>query len=122
MDPQSRKAVALSNPLRASHLAFALTRAAVLLGVVTFVCVPTLVRIGQGLAPATHGPSFRNIEGPPKKLTIAPVAATISAIPLKNTDTVRVTMFSPAPVAQLQQSPFLSTARPLRAPPSLRFA
>jgi hypothetical protein len=111
----------LSNPLRSSHFTFALTRAAILLGVVMFVCVPTLVRIGQGLATATHGPSFRNIESPPKKLTIASVAAAISAIPLKNTETVRVAMFTPPPVAPLPHSPFLSTPRPLRAPPSPLF-
>jgi hypothetical protein len=77
--------------------------------------------MGQRLATSTQAPSFRNIDSPPKKLTIAPAAA-VTSPPLKDTETVRVATFSAELVAPLARSPFLYTPRPLRAPPSLLFA
>jgi len=74
--------------------------------------------MGQRLATSTHAPSFRNIDSPPKKLTLAPAAAVVSAIPLKGIETVRIATVQPLPSAPSTASPFLSTPTPLRAPPS----
>lgn len=114
--------ITLGNTFRSPRFKLALTRAAVLLGVVVFVSVPTLTRVGQRLATSTSAPSFRNIDCPPKKLTIASAVVAISLHPLKDTQTVRVATFTPAAVALLRRLPLLSTPRPLRAPPSLFFA
>jgi hypothetical protein len=112
----------LGTTLRSPRFRLALARAAVLLGVVVLACVPTLARMGQRLETSTHAPSFRNIDSPPKKLTIAPATVLISAIPLEGIETVRVAAFQPPPFAPPSPSPFLSTPTPLRAPPSLLFA
>lgn len=114
--------ITLGNTFRSPRFKRALTRAAVLLGIVLLVCVPTLTRVGQRLATSTSAPSFRNIDCPPKKLTIASATVAISPHPSEDTETVRVATFTPAAVALLPRSPFLSTPRPLRAPPSLLFA
>jgi hypothetical protein len=112
----------LGNILRSPRFTLALARAAVLLSVVVFVCVPTLARMGQRLATSTHAPSFRSIDSPPKKLTVAPAAAVISPIPLKGMETVRIATFQPPPSAPPTLSLFLSTPTPLRAPPSALLA
>jgi hypothetical protein len=87
-----------------------------------FVCVPTLARMGQRLATSTHAPSFRNIDSPPKKLTVVPAAAVISPIPLKGIETVRIATVQPPAAAPRTLLPFLSTPTPLRAPPSALLA
>jgi hypothetical protein len=103
-----------------------LARAVVLLGVVALVCVPALTRIGQKLepvSPVSHAPSFsRNIDCPPKKVTVAPVFAVTSPIPLKAFETVSVAPLAPSPDATLPRSPNLSAPRSLRAPPSALLA
>jgi hypothetical protein len=110
----------LRHTLLSSRFRLALARAAVLLSVVVLICVPTLTRMGQRLETATHAPSFRNIDCPPKKISVAPVPM-FSPATLRDAQTVRVAVFSPAPVAPLPRSPFLCTPRPLRAPPSSLF-
>jgi len=112
----------LGNSCRSPRFTLALARAAVLLSVAVFVCVPTLARMGQRLATATHAPSFRNIDSPPKKLTIAPAAAVVSPAPLEGIETARIATCQPAPFAPPAPSPFLSTPAPLRAPPSRLFS
>ena len=53
-------------------------RLCVLVGVLVLICVPGLTRMGQRLETASRAPSFaRNIECPPKKVTVAPVATVI---------------------------------------------
>ena len=111
----------MGNTVRSPRFTLALARAAVLLSVVVFVSVPTLARMGQRLTTSTHAPSFRNIDSPPKKLTIAPATSVISPIPLKDNETVRVVVIKSEPSEPLSPSPFLSTPRPLRAPPSVLF-
>ena len=112
----------MGNTFRSPRFTLALARAAVLLSVVVFVCVPTLARMGQRLATSTHAPSFRNIDSPPKKLTLAPAAAMTSPIPLEGIETVKIATFRPTPSAPPTLSPFLSTPTPLRAPPSALLA
>jgi hypothetical protein len=112
----------LRNTLRFPRLRLALARAAVLLSLVALVWVPTAARMGQKLETATHAPSFRNIDCPPKKISVAPVASVVSPATLRDAQTVRVAAFSPAPVAAPPRSPFLFTPRPLRAPPYSLFA
>ena len=111
----------MPNLLHTRRFGLFVARAAVLLSVVVFVCVPTLARMGQRLATSTHAPSFRNIDSPPKKLTIAPEAAVISPIPLEGIEIVRVATFQPRPSAPPSPSPLRSTPPPLRAPPSVLF-
>jgi hypothetical protein len=98
-------------------------RAAVLLSVVVMVCVPALTRIGQKLETASHAQSFsKNIDCPPKKVTVTPVSAVTSAIPLKTFETVRVAPLAPTPDAMLLRTPSPSAPPPLRAPPSALLA
>jgi hypothetical protein len=90
-----------------------------LLCVCVLLFVPALTRITQKLEPVSHSPSFsKNIDCPPKKVTVAPVFAIASPIPLKGFETVRVARLVPPPPATLPPSPICSAPRPLRAPPS----
>jgi hypothetical protein len=98
-------------------------RSTVRLGALLCVCVllfvPALTRITQKLEPVSHSPSFsKNIDCPPKKVTVAPVIAIASPIPLKGLETVRVARLAPPPPATLPPSPICSAPRPLRAPPA----
>ena len=100
-----------------------LARGAVVLSVVVLVCVPALTRIGQKLETASHAQSFsKNIDCPPKKVTVTPVFAVTSAIPLKTFETVRVAPLAPTPDAMLLRTPSPSAPPPLRAPPSALLA
>jgi hypothetical protein len=101
----------------AGRLRWALAQAIILLGIVVLICVPALTRTGQKLEISSHAPSFaKNVDCPPKKVTVAPVLAMTSPIALDGTETVGV-RFTPAPDTTLPRSPFLSTPKPLRAPP-----
>lgn len=112
----------MPNLLNTRRFGLFVARAAVLLSVGVFVCVPTLARMGQRLATSSHAPSFRNIDSPPKKLTIAPAAAVISPVPLKGVETVRIATVQPPLSAPPTLSPLLSTPVPLRAPPAALLA
>ena len=99
-----------------------LAPAAVVLGIV-LVCVPGLTRIGQKLETSSHAPSFaKNIDCPPKKVTVAPVLATASAMPARSFEIVPQPQLAPLHELPLPRSPYLSAPRPLRAPPSARLA
>jgi hypothetical protein len=112
----------LLNPLHTRRFGLLLARTDVLLSVVVLVCVPALTRIGQKLepvSPISHAPSFSgNIDCPPKKVTVAPVFAMTSPIPIKAFETVPVARLAPLPDATLPRSPNLSAPHPPRAPPS----
>jgi hypothetical protein len=94
-------------------------RAAIVLGIVVLVCVPGLTRIGQKLETASHAPSFaKNIDCPPKKITIAPVQSTNSPALPRTFDLVVIARALPPPDAALPPPPPSRALQPLRAPPS----
>ncbi len=100
-----------------------LTRAAVLLGIVVLVCVPGLTRMGQKLETASRTPSFaKNIDCPPKKVTVAAAVAVALPVTLKVFESVPSTPFAPAPDSALSPPPLSSSPPPLRAPPSTQLA
>ncbi len=93
-------------------------RAFALLSVLMLVCVPSLARMGQKLETASHAPSFRNIECPPKKVTVTSVTAIASPIPANLFETMPVARFAPSSDTALPRSPHVSAPRSLRAPPT----
>jgi hypothetical protein len=94
-------------------------RAAVLLGIVVLVCVPGLTRIGQKLETASHAPSFaKNIDCPPKKITIAPVQSASSPALPRTFDVAAIARAVPPPDAALPPPSPVRALQPLRAPPS----
>jgi hypothetical protein len=112
----------LDTPVRFPRFTLTLARAAVLLSVVVLVSVPTLTRMGQRLNTATLAPSFRNIDGPPKKVLLTPELAVTVPMALHGFESVRVVTFTRPVHAPLLPAPFLSTPSPLRAPPSVSFS
>lgn len=119
----SRYAAALKNPVLVRSFRQLLARVSVLFGVLVLVCVPGLTRMSQKLETASHTPSFaKNIDCPPKKVTVAPAAAVASPVPLATFDVVRPVRFVPRPAAALPAAPHLVGPRPLRAPPLARLA
>jgi hypothetical protein len=102
-----------------------LTRTAALVGVLVFVllCVPALTRVGQRLETSSLAPSFsRNIDCPPKKVTVVPVQDVVSPILIRTLVAMPVARIAPPPATALPRSPHLATPLPLRAPPSAPFA
>jgi hypothetical protein len=93
-------------------------RAFALLSVLVMVCVPSLARMGQKLETASHAPSFRNIECPPKKVTVTTATAVASPIPINLFETMPVSRFVPPSATAFPRSPHVSAPRSLRAPPS----
>jgi hypothetical protein len=94
-------------------------RAAVLLGIVVLICVPGLTRIGQKLETASHAPSFaKNIDCPPKKITIAPAQSANSPALPRTFDVVVIARTVPLRDAALPPPPPARALQPLRAPPS----
>jgi hypothetical protein len=94
-------------------------RVAVLLAIVVLVCVPGLTRIGQKLERASLTPSFaKNIDCPPKKITIAPVPSVGSPALPRTFDVVVIARAVPPPDAALPPPPSSRALPPLRAPPS----
>ena len=98
-----------------------LARAGVLLCVCLLVCVPALTRIGQKLQPVTpisSAPSFaKNIDCPPRKVTIAPVVAITSVVLHEEDESVPVARLQPSPDATIPHPPTSAAPSPLRAPP-----
>ena len=100
-----------------------LTRLSAALCVCSLLCVPALTRITQKLEPKSHTPSFsKNIDCPPKKVTVAPAVAIASPIPLNGFETIRPARLALLPDLIRPPSPTASAPRPLRAPPSTSFA
>ena len=107
------------NRWHSSRLALAAARAAVFFGVFVLVCVPALTRIGQRLETASHTPSFsKNIDCPPKKVTVASSFAVTLPFAFKALASVAAVPSTPSHDTALPSSPFLSIPPPLRAPPS----
>jgi hypothetical protein len=93
-------------------------RASVLLGVLALICVPGLTRISQKLETTSHTPSFaKNIDCPPKRVTVAGVIAVASPVQIKTFDLVLIARLVSVPDAPPRRSPQLFGPRPLRAPP-----
>jgi hypothetical protein len=90
----------------------------VLIGVLVLICVPGLTRIGQKLETASLAPSFaKNIDCPPKKVTVAGVIPVAAPVQIKTFDLVQVARLASVPDATRPRSPQLFGPRPLRAPP-----
>ena len=112
----------LKSRLSPSHRLL-LARAAVLIGIVVLVCVPGLTRMGQKLETASRTPSFaKNIDCPPKKVTIAAAVAVALPVALKAFESVPSTPFPPALDSALLPPRLSSAPVPLRAPPSTLLA
>ena len=93
-----------------------------MLAVLVLVCVPGLTRMSQKLETASHAPSFaKNIDCPPKKVTVAPMTTVATPIAL-TFDLVSPVRPANAPDAELPRSPDLFSPRPLRAPPLALFS
>jgi hypothetical protein len=95
-----------------------LARASVLLGVLVLICVPGLTRISQKLETTSHSPSFaKNIDCPPRKVTVAPAPAVVSPVPLTAFHLVPVARSASAAEERLPHPLQFFGPRPLRAPP-----
>jgi hypothetical protein len=95
-----------------------LARASVLLAVLVLVCVPGLTRMGQKLETASRAPSIaKNVDCPPKKVTVSPATAVATPIPVTAFDLVPAARSTVVPDPALPPSPQRFGPRPLRAPP-----
>jgi hypothetical protein len=113
----------VNNPRFTPRLRLLLARTAVLFGIMVLVCVPGLTRMGQKLETASHAPSFaKNIDCPPKKVTVTPASAVSPASSLAMFDTLPLAALLPPRAPLLPRSPLLAIPRPLRAPPSAHLA
>jgi hypothetical protein len=102
-----------------ARLGLVIARAAVLIGVAVLICVPALTRVGQKLETASHTLSFsRNIECPPKKVTVSPAPAAVPAAPIDIAGLAPVARFAPLLAVQ-PYVPIVAAPRQLRAPPSV---
>jgi hypothetical protein len=101
------------------------SRAASLAVIVVLVFLPTLTRVRQKLellSPASHGPSLsKNVDCPPKKVTVAPVVALASPVLHETRVLPAAPPWRDLPVP-LPLAPSRSTPGPLRAPPAALFA
>jgi hypothetical protein len=111
---------------RHHHLGRLPARLAALTFICVLICVPALTRIGQKLqpiSPISQAPSFaKNIDCPPKKVTIAPIVTIASVVLLEKDETVPAVHLAPAPDACVPHPPTTSAPIPLRAPPAILFA
>jgi len=113
----------LPNALRIGRFGLWLARAAAVVAVVVLVCVPALTRVGQRLETASHAPSFaKNIDCPPKKVTVAPSAAMSSPAPLDTIELVPAAPLASPSTEALPRAPQFDLPVPLRAPPAVLFA
>jgi hypothetical protein len=86
-------------------------------GIFVLICVPALTRMGQRLETASHTPSFsKNIDCPPKKITVASSFAVVLSFTFKPTTLSSVFQY-PTPEGVLLSSTFVSIPPPFRAPP-----
>jgi hypothetical protein len=100
-----------------------LARAAAVVGIVVLICVPALTRVGQRLETSSRAPSFaKNIDCPPKKVTVAPAVAMASPLPLDAIELVPVARFAPSVAKILPRPPQFDRPAPLRAPPDALLA
>ena len=93
-------------------------RVATLIGVVILICVPALTRVGQKLETSSLAPSFRNVDCPPKKVTVTPAQAILAATAIPLFETAPLARFVPLAAPVTPRTLFLVVPRPLRAPPS----
>jgi hypothetical protein len=113
----------LPNAFRIDRFGLSLARAAAVVGIVVLVCVPALTRVGQRLETASHAPSFaKNIDCPPKKVTVAPSAAMSSPVPLDTIELVPAAPLASPSTEALPRAPQFDLPVPLRAPPAVLFA
>ena len=104
--------------LNTRRFGLCLARAAAVLGVVVLICVPALTRVGQKLETASHAPSFsRNIDCPPKKVTVTPALA-IASVSLNTLELVPCATLASPQAETVPRSPQFTPPAPLRAPPS----
>jgi hypothetical protein len=108
----------LLSPIGVRSYVHLLARVSALFAVLVLICVPGLTRMSQRLETASHAPSFaKNIDCPPKKVTVAPATALVSLVSVTTFDLVPVARLASAPDATLPRSPQPFGPRPLRAPP-----
>ena len=113
----------MSNALRIGRFGLWPAHAAVVVGIVVLICVPALTRAGQRLETASHAPSFaKNIDCPPKKVTVSPAVALASPVPLDTIEFVPAVRFAPSVASVLPRTPQFDLPIPLRAPPIVLFA
>ena len=113
----------MPNALRTSRFGLWLARAAAVVAVVVLVCVPALTRVGQRLETASHAPSFaKNIDCPPKKVTVAPAVAPVSPVALDTIERAPAAGLALPPTEALPRTPQFDLPVPLRAPPSVLLA
>jgi len=113
----------LPNALRIGRFGLWLARAAAVVGIVVLICVPALTRAGQRLETASHAPSFaKNVDCPPKKVTVAAAAAMASPVPRDEIGLVPAARLAPSVASALPRTPQFDLPVPLRAPPTVLFA
>ena len=113
----------MPNVFNTRRFACWLARVAAVAIVVVLVFVPALTRVGQRLETSSHAPSFaKNIDCPPKKVTLAPVAAMASPVPLDAIELAPTTPLAPPLIEALPRTPQFDLPVPLRAPPAVLFA
>ena len=113
----------MPNVFNTRRFAYWLARIAAVAIVVVLVCVPALTRVGQRLETASHAPSFaKNIDCPPKKVTVSPAVALASPVPLDTIEFVPAVRFAPSVASVLPRTPQFDLPVPLRAPPTVLFA
>jgi hypothetical protein len=113
----------LANALRIGRFGLWLARAAAVVSIVVLICVPALTRVGQRLETASHAPSFaKNVDCPPKKVTVAPAATMASPVPRDDIELVPVVRLAPSVAKALPRTPQFDLPVPLRAPPAVLFA
>jgi hypothetical protein len=111
------------NVFNTRRFAYWLARVAAVVVAGVLVCVPALTRTGQRLETASHAPSFaKNIDCPPKKVTVAPAAAMASPVPLDTIELVPAAPLAPPLTEALPRTPQFDLPVPLRAPPAVVFA
>ena len=113
----------MPNVFNTRRLAYWLARIAAVAIAVVLVCVPALTRMGQRLETASHAPSFaKNIDCPPKKVTVAPAVAPVSPVALDTIERAPAAGLALPPTEALPRTPQFDLPVPLRAPPSVLLA
>ena len=113
----------MANAFRIGRFGLLPAHAAAVIGIVVLICVPAFTRVGQRLETASHAPSFsKNVDCPPKKVTVAVAAAMASPVPREAIELVPAARLAPAVAAVLPRSPQFDLPVPLRAPPTVLFA
>ena len=113
----------MPNVFNTRRFAYWLARVAAFAIVVVLVCVPALTRVGQRLETSSHAPSFaKNIDCPPKKVTVAAAATMASPVPIDTIELVPAAPLAPPLTEALPRTPQFDLPVPLRAPPAVLLA